>query len=63
MRGEDTPKMEFRTIYGHCEFLIMSLGLTYASMAFMDLMNRVFRSYLDLFVIIFFDDILEDSKK
>ena len=36
----------------------MSFGLTNASTAFMDLMNRVFRPYLDMFVIVFIDDIL-----
>jgi len=36
----------------------MSFGLTNALIAFMDLMNRVFRPYLDMFVIVFIDDIL-----
>ena len=36
----------------------MSFGLTNAPTAFMDLMNRVFRPYLDSFVILFIDDIL-----
>ena len=36
----------------------MSFVLTNASAAFMDLMNRVFKHYLDLFVIVFIDVIL-----
>ena len=36
----------------------MPFGLTNAPVVFMDLMNRVFRDYLDRFVIIFIDDIL-----
>ncbi|PKU68933.1 putative mitochondrial protein [Dendrobium catenatum] len=36
----------------------MSFGVTNAPAIFMDLMNRVFREYLDQFVIIFIDDIL-----
>ena len=40
----------------------MSLGLTNASVDFMDLMNRVFKQYLDLFVIVFIDDILIYSR-
>ena len=40
----------------------MSFGLTNTPTTFMDLMNRVFRDYLDSFVIVFIDDILIYSK-
>jgi hypothetical protein len=62
IRQEDIPKMAFSTRYGLYEYTVMSFGLTNAPAYFMYLMNSIFMEELDIFVVIFIDDILIYSK-
>jgi hypothetical protein len=59
---EDIPKTAFSTRYGLYEYLVMFFGLTNAPAHFMYLMNSVFMSELDKFVVMFIEDILVYSK-
>ena len=54
----DEWKTAFRTRYGHFEYLIMPFGLTNALATFMRLMNNTLRECLDIFAIVYLDDIL-----
>jgi hypothetical protein len=53
---------EEETRYEHYVFSVMPFGLTNASAAFMDMMNRTFREFVDRCVVVFIDDILIYSK-
>ena len=54
--------MAFRIRYSHYEFVVLSFWLTNSPLALMELMNRVFRHYIDIFIIVFIDDILIYSR-
>jgi len=59
---QDIPKTAFSTRYGLYEYLVMSFGLTNAPTYFMYLMNSVFMTELDKFVVVFIDDIMVYSE-
>lgn len=59
---KDISKKTFRTQYSNYKFFVMTFGLTNAPVAFKSLMNKIFKSFLDSFSIIYIDDILVYSK-
>ena len=54
----DEWKTAFRTRYGIFEYLVMPFGLTNAPATFQAYVNHVLREHLDVFVIVYLDDIL-----
>lgn len=59
---DDREKTAFNSYFGHHQFNVMPFGLTNAPATFVTLMNRVFREYMNKFIICFVDDILIYSK-
>ena len=58
IKDEDILRTNFRTRYGHYEFVVMPFGLTNAPTVFMCLMKNVLHKYLDKILVVFIDDIL-----
>jgi hypothetical protein len=52
----DIPKIELNRRYGKYEFLVMPFGLTNTPSTFQGLMNSILRSYIDKFVLVYFDE-------
>jgi len=58
VKAEDVSKTAFRSRYGHYKYVVMPFSMTNALALFMVYMNRIFRLFLDKFVVVFIDDIL-----
>ncbi|MBW0589018.1 hypothetical protein O181_128733, partial [Austropuccinia psidii MF-1] len=48
----------FRTKYGSHEYLVMPFGLTNAQVSFQNLVNDIFMDFLDIFAVVYPDDIM-----
>nr|XP_036575327.1 reverse transcriptase domain protein [Colletotrichum truncatum]KAF6781880.1 reverse transcriptase domain protein [Colletotrichum truncatum] len=62
MKSGEEWKTAFRTRRGHYEYLVMPFGLTNAPATFQTMINHVLREFLDVFVVVYLDDILIFSK-
>jgi hypothetical protein len=56
IRPGDEWKTAFQTRYGHFEYSV--IGLTNALAVFQHMVNDIFRDFLDIFTIVYLDDIL-----
>ncbi len=54
----DKWKTVFRTRYSHFKYQVMPFGLSNALASFQGWINKIFAEKLDIFVVVYLDDIL-----
>ena len=57
IKAGDEPKTAFRTRYGLYQYNVMPFGLTNPPATCQQFVNDVLREYLDIFVVVYLDDI------
>ncbi len=62
IRKGDEWKTAFRTRYGHFEYQVMPFGLTNAPALFQGYINKILAEKLNVFVIVYLNDILIYTK-
>ena len=62
IRKGDEWLTAFRSRFGHFEYLVVPFGLANAPAAFQHMMNDIFKQGLDIFIVIYLDDILIFSR-
>ena len=62
IRKGDEEKIAFRTRYGYFKYQVMPFRLTNASATFQNYINKILAEKLDVFVIVYLDDILIYTK-
>ena len=58
IREGDKWETAFKIRYGNFEYQVMPFGLTNAPAIFQSYINKILAEKLDIFVIVYFDDIL-----
>ena len=62
IREDDEWKTVFRIRYGHFEYQVMFFGLTITPTIFQGYVNKILAEKLDIFVIVYLDNILVYTK-
>ncbi|MBW0530118.1 hypothetical protein O181_069833, partial [Austropuccinia psidii MF-1] len=62
IKAGDEHLTAFRTKYGSFEYLVMPFGLNNAPTSFQKLVNDIFQDLLDVFVVVYLDEIMVFSK-